>query len=39
MLEALDRLADKGLDQQSAGLVLGNAAGLEVEQQILIDLP
>ena len=38
MLDALDRLADKGLDQQSAGLDLGNAAGLEVEQQILIDL-
>src|SRR6478672_628933 len=38
MLEALDRLADKGLDQQGAGLVLGNAAGLEVEKQILVDL-
>src|SRR6476620_1314226 len=31
MLEALHRLADKGLDQQGAGLVLGNAAGPEVE--------
>src|SRR5262245_35599415 len=39
MLDALDRLADKGLNQQSAGLFLRDAAGLEVEQQILIDLP
>src|SRR5512147_389362 len=38
VLDALDRLADKGLDQQSAGLILGNAAGFEVEQQILVDL-
>ena len=38
MLDALDRLADKGLDQQRPGLSLGDAARLEIEQQLLVDL-
>src|SRR5512135_1685778 len=38
VLDALERLADKGLDQQCPGLILGDAAGLEIEQQLLVDL-
>ena len=38
VLDALERLADKGLDQQRAGLRLRDAARLEIEQKILVDL-
>ncbi len=38
VLDLLERLADEGLDQQRAGLRLGDAARLEIEQQILVDL-
>ena len=38
MIDALDRLADKGLDQKRAGLNLRNAARFEIKQQILVDL-
>ena len=31
------RLADEGLDQQRPGLILGNAAGLEIKQQVLVE--
>ena len=38
MLDALERFADKRLDQQGAGLVLRDAARLEIEQKLLVDL-
>ena len=37
VLDAFDRLADKGLDHQRLGLLGGNAARLEVEQQVLVE--
>ena len=38
VLDALDRLADEGLDQQRLGFLGRNAARLEVEQQILVEI-
>ena len=38
MLDALDRLADEGLDQQRLGLRAGNAARAQIEQQVLVEL-
>ena len=37
MLDALDRLADEGLDQQRLGLLGRNAARHEIEQQVLVE--
>ena len=37
MLDAFHRLADESLDQQRLGLLLRDAAGLEIEQQILVE--
>ena len=38
MLDALHRLADEGLDQQRLGFLGRNAARLEVEQQVLVEV-
>ena len=38
VLDALDRLADEGLDQQRLGLLRRDAARHQVEQQILVEL-
>ncbi len=38
MIDALDGLADKGLDQNRTRLNLRNAARLEIKQQIFVDL-
>ena len=37
VLDALDRLADKGLDHQRLGLLGRDAARLEIEQQVLVE--
>ena len=37
MLDALDRLADEGLDQQRLGFLGRNAARLQIEQQVLVE--
>src|SRR5258705_5506266 len=36
VLDALDRLADEGLDQQPLGLLCRNAARLEIEQEVVV---
>ena len=38
MLDAFDRLADERLDQQRLGFGVRNAARLEIEQQVLVEI-
>ena len=38
VLDALDRLADEGLNQKGAGFRFRDAAGFEIEQKLVVDL-